>query len=506
MRVGGRRRRRHCRRPGIASDREVLAVPYPGFGWPDDSCCLRAAAEGLQPGHPGEQRIEAGSHEIGQPPIKRAAGTGLALADDLPGHPDHHRARRDGLDHDGIGADPAVLADLDRTEDLGPGADDHAVTDGGMAFPANHATAAESDAVIDRDVVADLRGFSDHHAGRVVDEHASTDDGTGVDIYTGQDASEFGSCPREQPGATLPQPVGEAVAPHGVHARVAEDDFQRGRGRRIPLPGSLFRDTSYALAIATICTVFFAVYGMLLLTTQFLQNVRGYTPSVTGLMILPFSAAVAIVSPLVGHLVGRIGARVPILAGLCMLMLGLLMLIFSEHRSSALVLVGLGLCGSGVALCLTPITTVAMTAVPAERAGMASGIMSAQRAIGSTIGFAVLGSVLAAWLSATLEPHLERAVPDPVQRHVLAEIIIDSANPRAHVGGIVPRRHIEHRDPVAIAEEDFIEGIRVALLVATATLAVVFLAGWRWFPRDVHTAGSDAKREAAYSDDRRVRG
>lgn len=168
---------------------------------------------------------------------KRAAGTGLALADDLPGHPDHHRARRDGLDHDGIGADPAVLADLDRTEDLGPGADDHAVTDGGMAFPANHATAAESDAVIDRDVVADLRGFSDHHAGRVVDEHASTDDGTGVDIYTGQDASEFGSCPREQPGATLPQPVGEAVAPHGVHARVAEDDFQRGRGRRIPLPG-----------------------------------------------------------------------------------------------------------------------------------------------------------------------------------------------------------------------------------------------------------------------------
>lgn len=218
---------------------------------------------------------------------------------------------------------------------------------------------------------------------------------------------------------------------------------------------------------------------------------RGYTPSVTGLMILPFSAAVAIVSPLVGHLVGRIGARVPILAGLCMLMLGLLMLIFSEHRSSALVLVGLGLCGSGVALCLTPITTVAMTAVPAERAGMASGIMSAQRAIGSTIGFAVLGSVLAAWLSATLEPHLERAVPDPVQRHVLAEIIIDSANPRAHVGGIVPRRHIEHRDPVAIAEEDFIEGIRVALLVATATLAVVFLAGWRWFPRDVHTAGSD---------------
>ncbi len=258
---------------------------------------------------------------------------------------------------------------------------------------------------------------------------------------------------------------------------------------------TLFRDSSYALSIGTICTVFFAVYGMLLLTTQFLQNVRGYTPGATGLMILPFSAGVAVVSPLVGSLVARVGARVLILIGLGLLMLGLLTLIASEHRSWALVLVGLGFCGTGVALCLTPITTVAMTAVPPERAGMASGIMSAQRAIGSTIGFAVLGSVLAAWLSATLEPHLEPAVPDPVQRHTIAEVIIDSANPRAHVGGIVPRREIVHRDPVAIAEEDFIEGIRVAFFIATASLGFVFLAGWRWFPRGGAGMLGDAERE-----------
>lgn len=270
---------------------------------------------------------------------------------------------------------------------------------------------------------------------------------------------------------------------------------------------TLFRDTSYALSIGTICTVFFAVYGMLLLTTQFLQNVRGYSPEVTGLMILPFSAGVTIVSPLVGHLVGRIGARTPILVGLGALMLGLLTLIASGHRNPALVLVGLGLCGTGAALCLTPITTIAMTAVPPERAGMASGIMSAQRAIGSTIGFAVLGSVLAAWLSATLEPHLARAVPNPVERRAIAETIITSANPRAHVAEIVPRRPIAHRDPmrtasiVELAEDDFIQGIRAAFLVATASLALVFLAGWRWFPRGVGAMVSDAGREAENAPD-----
>ncbi len=55
-----------------------------------------------------------------------------------------------------------------------------------------------------------------------------------------------------------------------------------------------------------------------------------------------------------------------------MLMLGLLMLIFSERTELGPGPGQVGLCGSGVALCLTPITAVAMTAVPAERAGMSA--------------------------------------------------------------------------------------------------------------------------------------
>ena len=266
---------------------------------------------------------------------------------------------------------------------------------------------------------------------------------------------------------------------------------------------TLFRDPAYALAIGTICSVFFCVYGMLLLTTQFLQNVRGYSPEATGLMILPFSASVTIVSPLVGRLVGRLGARPPILTGLALLMAGLGALIVGGHGNTLVVLAGLGLCGTGGALCLTPITTIAMTSVPPERAGMASGIMSAQRAIGSTVGFAVLGSVLAAWLSATLEPDLAAALPDPVERHAVAAAIVASANPRAHVAEIGPRQAIAHPDPatraaiMAVAERDFIQGIRIALGVAIAVLALVLAAGLRWFPRGGGAILTDAEREAA---------
>ncbi|HRI16639.1 MAG TPA: DHA2 family efflux MFS transporter permease subunit [Verrucomicrobiota bacterium] len=265
---------------------------------------------------------------------------------------------------------------------------------------------------------------------------------------------------------------------------------------------SLFRLGVYALSIGTIFVVFFSVYGMLLLTTQYLQNVRHYSAMQTGLMILPFSVALMVLSPFVGRLVGRFGVRWPILVGLAALILGLLAIIASGHGSVGFVLLGLGLAGVGGALCLTPITTLAMTSVPPERAGMASGIMSAQRAIGSTVGYAVLGSVLAARLSATLDRDLTPLLPVAAERQAVAAAIISSANPHAQAAEIAPRKPITHPDPAleeaitAVADRDFVEGIHVALWGAVGLQLVALLVGWRWFPRGDAALG-EAQREEA---------
>src|SRR4029453_175515 len=169
---------------------------------------------------------------------------------------------------------------------------------------------------------------------------------------------------------------------------------------------TLFRDRTYAMAIVTICVALFTFYGMFLVTTQYLQNLRGFSPVATGLLLLPFSLAMLVASPLSGRLVGRIGAVIPIRLGLAIMMAGIVVLIVGTARHPVLVTTGLAIVGFGFALCVTPITSLAMSSVPPNRAGMASGIMSAQRAIGSTLGFAVMGSVLAAWLAATLESDL----------------------------------------------------------------------------------------------------
>src|SRR5437660_2963875 len=78
----------------------------------------------------------------------------------------------------------------------------------------------------------------------------------------------------------------------------------------------LFGDRTYSLAITTIFAVMFAVYGMTLVITQYMQNVRGFSPTDAGLLLLPYSMSLMSVSLAAGRLVGLLGSRPLILLGL----------------------------------------------------------------------------------------------------------------------------------------------------------------------------------------------
>jgi EmrB/QacA subfamily drug resistance transporter len=263
---------------------------------------------------------------------------------------------------------------------------------------------------------------------------------------------------------------------------------------------NLFRDRTYSLAIIAMFAKLFGTYGMLLVITQYLQNVRVFSPMDAGLLLLPYSVSVTIVSLMAGKLVGVVGSRPLILLGLASQVVGFAVLIAWLPASTVAVIIGLVFAGASI-LCMTPITSLAMTAVPAERAGMASGIMSVQRALGSSVGFAVLGSILAAALTATLNTHLAGALPDPTEREEVTATIIRNANPRAYSAEIGPARPIQHLDVatqraiLAAADSDFVEGIRFSLAAAMVFLILVLAAGFAWFPRG-KGAIADAEREA----------
>jgi len=122
-----------------------------------------------------------------------------------------------------------------------------------------------------------------------------------------------------------------------------------------------------------------------------------------------------VLSPIAGVWAGKDGGRRPTLVGMTSLVLGLLVIIFGVGRPMYIIVIGLLLVSGATGLSLSPTTNVAMASIPPDRAGMASGIMSAQRALGSTAGFAIMGSVLAAVVGSVLPAKFEPFLPEPAR-------------------------------------------------------------------------------------------
>jgi EmrB/QacA subfamily drug resistance transporter len=251
----------------------------------------------------------------------------------------------------------------------------------------------------------------------------------------------------------------------------------------------VFADRVYTVAILTLFVVLFAVYGLLLVITQYLQNVRGYSPEQAGLAMLAFTVPMIILSPISGSLAARDGGRRPILAGVSFLVAGLVVVIVGVGHPLVIVLAGLLLVSTATGLSLSPTTNVAMASIPPERAGMASGIMSAQRALGSTAGFAIMGSVLAAVVGSVLPGKFAPFLPEP-ERTAAVQAVVEDANPRAVVALIGPGKPLpdsvaSRRELVDAADDAFVEGIRVALLVGGALAVLVLGVGFVTFPKGI---------------------
>ena len=77
----------------------------------------------------------------------------------------------------------------------------------------------------------------------------------------------------------------------------------------------VFNDRVYTTAIVTLFTVLFSVYGLLLVVTQYFQNVRDYSPEKAGVVLLAFTLPMIVLSPLAGAMAARDGGRRPTLIG-----------------------------------------------------------------------------------------------------------------------------------------------------------------------------------------------
>jgi MFS transporter, DHA2 family, methylenomycin A resistance protein len=159
------------------------------------------------------------------------------------------------------------------------------------------------------------------------------------------------------------------------------------------LPLKLFRDSTFSGASFVGLAINLGFYGQLFVISLYFQHVRGWSALATGLALLPEGVFVALSSALSGRVMGRVGPRLPMIAGLLLGGTGLVGLVVAGHTTSYPLLVPpLIAAGFGMAFTMPAATTAIIGAAPAERAGIASGVLNASRQAGGAIGVALLGT------------------------------------------------------------------------------------------------------------------
>jgi EmrB/QacA subfamily drug resistance transporter len=196
------------------------------------------------------------------------------------------------------------------------------------------------------------------------------------------------------------------------------------RSPRPLIPLSIFRvkglvaaDTTWLIAIAGFFSMFFFL-------TLYMQEVLGFSPIQAGAAYLPVTACLAIASGVSSQLFSRIGTRPVIVTGALLSAAGTYYLSRVPLHGSYVtdVLPGLVTMAIGFGGVFVGVTTAANAGVPADKAGLAAGLLSASQQVGMALGLAVLSAIATTRTHGLLADHAGRldALTSGYQRALLA--------------------------------------------------------------------------------------
>jgi EmrB/QacA subfamily drug resistance transporter len=158
---------------------------------------------------------------------------------------------------------------------------------------------------------------------------------------------------------------------------------------------NIFRVRTVRAANVVMFLVAAGLFAMFYFNTLYLQRVLGYSALEAGLAFLPFTAGIIIGAGLSQSLVPKLGAREVPLIGMPMAIVGLLLFMRLQPDGSYVtdILPGIMLASIGMGLTFVPITLIATSGIPADDAGLASGLFNTSQQIGGALGLAVLATL-----------------------------------------------------------------------------------------------------------------
>jgi hypothetical protein len=253
------------------------------------------------------------------------------------------------------------------------------------------------------------------------------------------------------------------------------------------LPLHLFRTRLFSVTSVVGFIVGFGMFGAIAFLPAFFQVVRGISPTVSGVYLLPMMAGLLLVSITSGQIIARTGKyRFFPIAGTALMSIGLFLLHLMSPSSSTLqdslsmLVLGMGLGGV-----MQVLVIIVQNGVPHSELGVATSGATFFRSIGGSFGTAIFGAIFSNVLVGNLASHLHGlSLPAGFSSADVTPAALSHLSPAVHAGFIA----------------GYAESIQTVFLVAAPVAVLAFLATWlipqvelkQWAP-----AGPAAKGQGA---------
>ena len=231
------------------------------------------------------------------------------------------------------------------------------------------------------------------------------------------------------------------------------------------LPPHLFKLRTFSVTSLVGFIVGFAMFGAITYLPAFFQVVRGISPTISGVYLLPLMAGLLLVSISSGQIISRTGKyRFFPIAGAAFMTVGLFLLhLMGVHTSTALDALYMLVLGMGIGGVMQVLVIIVQNGVPHSELGVATSGATFFRSIGGSFGTAIFGAIFANVLVGNLASHLHGvALPKGFTAADVTPAVLSHLPAAVHQGFV----------------SGYAESIQTVFLVAVPIAALAFLATW----------------------------
>ena len=281
-----------------------------------------------------------------------------------------------------------------------------------------------------------------------------------------------------QPGDLSPVPVTLGIGILLLALFVASQSRRAKAGKSVLMDLSLFRIRRYGYGNVVATLVSLGEFGVLFALPLWLQSVQAFTALQTGALLAILGIGAVIAGGGARHASAALGSTRVVRLGMVLEIIGIVgvILTISVDRSAWWMAIPLFVYGIGVGFDSAQLTNVILSDVPPQRSGGASSVTSTLRQVGSTLGSAMLGTVLFVSLGLALTNDL--AVNQPQlseeQRTQIVDEVVDSSGE-----AIVPLEQQPGMADVATeAKQSYTRAVQIMAGVAGGAMVIGLIASF----------------------------